>query len=145
MREGTRRDRFRVAERLRLAEIIEENVRKGRTTFDRDPSTRYAVEHAVELFSEAAEKVSARFERANPGIPWKGLRPLRRDVAHPVRRRTTSGESRRCVAVRARRCAKDRAQASVGDLSRIGGVSVSPAAMGFCVRGPSVADVSNAF
>ncbi len=88
MREGTRRDRFRVAERLRLAEIIEENVRKGRTT---------------------------------------------------------SGESRRCVAVRARRCAKDRAQASVGDLSRIGGVSVSPAAMGFCVRGPSVADVSNAF
>ena len=83
MREGTRRDRFLVAEMLRHAEVIEENVRKGRTIFDRDPSTRYAVEHAVELFSEAAEKVSARFERANPGIPWKGLRPLRRDVAHP--------------------------------------------------------------
>ena len=83
LRERARRDRFLVAEMLRHAGVIGENVRKGRSAFDDDVSTRYALEHAVELFSEAAEKVSNAFERENPTIPWKGLRPLRRDVAHP--------------------------------------------------------------
>lgn len=83
MKEGERRDRFLVAEMLRHAEVIAINVAKGRTAFERDASTRYALDHAVELFSEAAEKLSSRFELANPEIPWKGLRPLRRDVAHP--------------------------------------------------------------
>lgn len=68
---------------LRHGEVIAVNVAKGRTAFDSDVSTRYALDHAVELLSEAAEKLSSGFERANPAIPWKGLRPLRRDVAHP--------------------------------------------------------------
>jgi uncharacterized protein with HEPN domain len=68
---------------LRHAEIMSEIARRGRAGFERDPVTRYALEHAVELFSEAAEKLSSAFESANPGIPWKGLRPLRREVAHP--------------------------------------------------------------
>jgi uncharacterized protein with HEPN domain len=80
---GARRDRFLVSEMLRHADVMAEVVRRGREEFDRDRPTRYAVEHAVELFAEAAEKLSGEFERANPGIPWRGLRPLRRDVAHP--------------------------------------------------------------
>lgn len=83
MKEGERRDRFLVSEMLRHSEVIAENVAKGRAAFDADASTRYALEHAVELFSEAAEKLSSGFEQVNPEIPWKGLRPLRRDVAHP--------------------------------------------------------------
>jgi uncharacterized protein with HEPN domain len=79
----SRRDRFLVDEMLRHAEVMAAVVRKGRASLEEDSLTRYALEHAVELFSEAAEKLSATFEHANPGIPWKALRPLRRDVAHP--------------------------------------------------------------
>ena len=67
---------------LRHAEAMSEIARRGRPAFERDPVTRYALEHAVELLSEAAEKLSSSFESANPGVPWKGLRPLRREVAH---------------------------------------------------------------
>lgn len=63
--------------------MISAIVAKGRTTLETDISTRYALEHAVELFAEAAGKLSSAFEQANPSVPWKGLRPLRRDVAHP--------------------------------------------------------------
>ena len=83
MKDGSRRDRFLVDEMLRHAAVMAEAVRRGRLSFDDDALTRYALEHAVELFSEAAEKLSARFEQANPAVPWKALRPLRREVAHP--------------------------------------------------------------
>jgi uncharacterized protein with HEPN domain len=83
VKDGSRRDRFLVDEMLRHAEVIAEVVRKGRESFENDLVTRYALEHAVELFSEAAEKLSDPFERANPGVPWKALRPVRREVAHP--------------------------------------------------------------
>jgi uncharacterized protein with HEPN domain len=72
-----------VDEMLRHADVMAEIVRRGRASFESDVPTRYAVEHAVELFSEAAEKLSSAFENSNPGIPWKALRPLRREVAHP--------------------------------------------------------------
>ncbi|MCI4334775.1 MAG: DUF86 domain-containing protein [Thermoplasmata archaeon] len=83
MKEGSRRDRFLVEKMLRHADVMAEVVRRGRPSFDSDPLARYALEHAVELFSEAAEKLSASFERSNPDVPWKSLRPLRREVAHP--------------------------------------------------------------
>jgi hypothetical protein len=41
--EGARRDRFQVAEMLRHAEVVAENVREGREAFDRDRTTRYAL------------------------------------------------------------------------------------------------------
>lgn len=83
MKDSARRDRFLVQEMLRHAEVIAAGAGKGRSVFDKDASTRYAMEHAIELFAEAAEKLSSAFERANPSVPWRGLRPLRRDVAHP--------------------------------------------------------------
>ncbi len=86
MKEAERRDRFLVAEMLRHAEVVATNVARGRAAFDTDLTTRYALDHAIELFSEAAEKLSSEFERLHPEIPWKGLRPLRRDVAHPYDR-----------------------------------------------------------
>ena len=83
MKEGSRRDRFLVAEMLRHAEVISTIVGRGREPLEKDPPSRYALEHAVGLLSEAAEKISSDFESYNPGIPWKALRPLRREVAHP--------------------------------------------------------------
>jgi uncharacterized protein with HEPN domain len=65
------------------ADVIAVNVRKGRDAFEVDATTRYAVEHAAELFAEAAEKVSRQFKSANPGVPWDRLRELRRVLAHP--------------------------------------------------------------
>lgn len=83
MKPSERRDRFLVDEMLNHAEVVAVSVRKGRDAFDTDVTTRYAVEHATELFAEAAEKVSRPFKTANPQIPWDRLRELRHDVAHP--------------------------------------------------------------
>lgn len=45
---------------------------KGKSEFraSEDTVTRYAAEHAVELFAEVAKKVRGAFEKANPKVPW---------------------------------------------------------------------------
>ena len=83
MKDNPRRDRFLVDEMLNHADVIGANVRKGRDVFETDATTRYAVEHAAELFAEAAEKIGHQFKRANPRLPWDRLRELRRGRAHP--------------------------------------------------------------
>jgi uncharacterized protein with HEPN domain len=83
VKDGPLRDRYLVDQMLTHADVIAVNVRKGRDEFETDPTTRYAVEHASELFAEAAEKVGKAFKGANPGVPWARLRDLRRMVAHP--------------------------------------------------------------
>jgi uncharacterized protein with HEPN domain len=77
------RDRFLVDEMLRHLSVLAAGVKEGKANFAKDPMTRYAVEHAAELLAEAAEKVGQAFKTANPKVPWKELRPLRRGVAHP--------------------------------------------------------------
>jgi len=83
VKEGQQRDRYLVDQMLTHAEVIAVNVRKGRDVFETDPTTRYAAEHAAELFAEAAEKIGRAFKNANPAIPWDRLRELRRLVVHP--------------------------------------------------------------
>jgi uncharacterized protein with HEPN domain len=85
LRESSSRDRFLVEEMLHHAGVISAIVSEGKSRF-LDPTndrSRYAVQHAIELFAEAAEKVSRPFKSANPRIPWDALRPLRKGVAHP--------------------------------------------------------------
>jgi uncharacterized protein with HEPN domain len=77
------RDRFLVDEMLRHLAVLAAGAKGGKVTLVDDPMIRYAVEHATELLAEAAEKVSHAFKTANPKVPWKELRPLRRGVAHP--------------------------------------------------------------
>ena len=72
-----------VDEMLTHAELVAANVKRGRDTFEVDSTVRYAVEHAVELFAEAAERTSRALKSANPLIPWERLRELRHDVVHP--------------------------------------------------------------
>ncbi len=83
MKQGRRGDRYLVDQMLTHAEVIAVNVRKGRDEFETDPTTRYAVEHAIELFAEAAEKIGKTFKSTNSGVPWELFRELRRIVAHP--------------------------------------------------------------
>jgi uncharacterized protein with HEPN domain len=78
-----RRDRFLVDEMLTHAGVVAMNVPKGREALRSDPTVRYALEHAIELLAEAAEKVSRPVKSANPAVPWTALRELRRVVAHP--------------------------------------------------------------
>jgi uncharacterized protein with HEPN domain len=77
------RDRFLVDEMLRYLTVLGAGVKQGKANLAEDSMTRYAVEHATELLAEAAEKVGRAFKAANPKVPWKELRPLRRGVAHP--------------------------------------------------------------
>ena len=83
MKDSARRDRFLVDEMLSHAEVVAANVRKGRDVFETDATTRYAVEHATELFAGAAEKIGNQLKSANPRLPWDRLRELRRGLAHP--------------------------------------------------------------
>lgn len=83
MKESEQRDRFLVDEMLRHAEVLASVVRRGKDSLTTEPTDRYAAEHAVELFAEAAKKLSKPFRTANPKIPWDALRRFRRDVAHP--------------------------------------------------------------
>ncbi|MGI0055590.1 MAG: HepT-like ribonuclease domain-containing protein [Thermoplasmata archaeon] len=83
MKDSPGRDRFLVDEMLNHAEVVAANVRKGRDVFETDATPRYAIEHATELFAEAAEKIGHQFKSTNPHLPWDRLRELRRGLAHP--------------------------------------------------------------
>lgn len=47
-----------------------------------DPMRRMAVERALEILGEAARRVSERFRRAHPEIPWRDLVGQRNVLAH---------------------------------------------------------------
>ncbi len=83
MNEGEQRDRFLVDEMLRHLGVVELTVRGGKVRVEDDVTTRYALEHATELFLEAAKKVSGRFQKTNPGVPWESFVGVRNSIAHP--------------------------------------------------------------
>lgn len=83
MKESEQRDRFLVDEMLTHLAVIGTGVKGGKERLSHEPEPRYALEHAIELLSEAAEKTSNAFKTANPAIPWDRLRELRKEVAHP--------------------------------------------------------------
>jgi uncharacterized protein with HEPN domain len=79
------RDRLLADEMRTHLRVIAMIAQRGKARF-RGPEgeeSRYAAIQAVELPGEAAEKISGPFEKANPKIPWKSLRPSRKRVAHP--------------------------------------------------------------
>ncbi|MGI0055593.1 MAG: HepT-like ribonuclease domain-containing protein [Thermoplasmata archaeon] len=85
MKESEERDRFLVEEMLTHLKLIARIADRGKGPFvsTEGEESRYAMREAIELLAEAVEKVSGSFEKANPGIPWKDFRPLRKRVAHP--------------------------------------------------------------
>lgn len=83
MKEAEQRDRFLAEEMLQHLGVVALTVKGGRGRLSTGPEPRYALEHAVEMLAEAAEKTSRVFKTANPGIPWRSLRQFRHDVVHP--------------------------------------------------------------
>lgn len=79
----TNRDAYLVGEMRRHAAVVAQLVGRGRGELRNDVVARYALAHAVMMFIEAAGKLSADFERENPRIPLRGVRPIRREIAHP--------------------------------------------------------------
>ena len=79
------RDKFLVSQMLSHLEVLEEIASEGKTGFlsPNGRRSRYSAMQAIELTAEAAEKVSGSFEKANPAVPWRALRSLRHDIAHP--------------------------------------------------------------
>jgi uncharacterized protein with HEPN domain len=78
-----RDDRFLVEEMQRHLAVAISIAATGKGRVSDDIEARYALEHAVELFAEAAKKTSNSFREANSGIDWLAVRAFRRVLAHP--------------------------------------------------------------
>jgi uncharacterized protein with HEPN domain len=81
--ESLPRDRFLVTEMLRHLGVIAMVAASGKESLAKDPSQRYALEHACELLAEAAKHTSREFRSLNSSVSWRALRALRTAVAHP--------------------------------------------------------------
>lgn len=57
---------------------------RGKTLDDfvEDRMLQYAVERAVEIIGEAANRISAAFHQAHPGVPWRKIVGQRNVLAH---------------------------------------------------------------
>jgi uncharacterized protein with HEPN domain len=50
--------------------------------YSENPMLHLAVERALEIIGEAANRVSSTFQRAHPEIPWRGIVAQRNVLAH---------------------------------------------------------------
>ena len=55
---------------------------KTRTEYDRDDILRDAIERRVEIFGEAARRLSGAFRDSHPEIPWRAIMATRHILAH---------------------------------------------------------------
>ena len=51
-------------------------------SFTADPKTLFATCYGIQVVGEAAWKLSARFQRANPAIPWPLIASMRHRLVH---------------------------------------------------------------
>jgi uncharacterized protein with HEPN domain len=59
---------------------------KPRAKYDKDDILRLGLTHLVQVIGEAARKVSARFQRALPEIPWRKIIGMRHRIVHDYMR-----------------------------------------------------------
>jgi uncharacterized protein with HEPN domain len=59
---------------------------KPRAKYDRDDILRLGLTHLVQVIGEAARKVSAKFQRAHPEIPWRKIIGMRHRIVHDYMR-----------------------------------------------------------
>lgn len=57
-------------------------VERTRTDLDGDLMLRFALVRAIEVFGEAAAKVSAAMKEASPEIPWTQIVAMRNRLIH---------------------------------------------------------------
>jgi uncharacterized protein with HEPN domain len=53
-----------------------------REKYDTDENLRLALAHLVQIFGEAARRISPELQRAYPKIPWKQIIGMRHKVVH---------------------------------------------------------------
>lgn len=55
---------------------------KKRIDFEKDQMLSFAVIRALEIFGEAASRISSEFQIANPHIPWRAIVGMRNRLIH---------------------------------------------------------------
>lgn len=55
---------------------------KVRGDFERDQMLSFAVIRALEIFGEAASRVSNQFQKKHPHIPWRAIVGMRNRLIH---------------------------------------------------------------
>ena len=68
----------------RYTETIAHWVAKGHAAFlDPETGCQATIERQFEQLEEAAHRLGASFQKANPGIPWAPMFELRNEFSHP--------------------------------------------------------------
>ncbi len=55
---------------------------KTRQSYDSDETLRLALAHLIQVFGEAARRVSGVFQQAHPEIPWEEIVGMRHKIVH---------------------------------------------------------------
>jgi uncharacterized protein with HEPN domain len=59
---------------------------KTRAKYDKDDILRLGLTHLVQVIGEAARKVSVKFQREHPEIPWRKIIGMRHRIVHDYMR-----------------------------------------------------------
>jgi uncharacterized protein with HEPN domain len=59
---------------------------KSRAKYDKDDMLRLGLTHLVQVIGEAARKVSEKFQREHPEIPWRKIIGMRHRIVHDYMR-----------------------------------------------------------
>jgi len=59
---------------------------KSRAKYDKDDMLRLGLTHLVQVIGEAASKVSEKFQREHPEIPWRKIIGMRHRIVHDYMR-----------------------------------------------------------
>ena len=76
-------DFIRLKHMLEAAHIcMHFSVGKARIDFEKDQMLSFAVIRALEVFGEAASRISNEFQKTNPHIPWRARVSMRNRLIH---------------------------------------------------------------
>ena len=80
---------MRAEDRVRLRHMVEAAESAGqfitdrqRTDLDEDRMLLFALMYAIEIFGEAASKISAETRATHTGIPWRAIIGMRNRLIH---------------------------------------------------------------
>jgi len=62
--------------------IVGKVSRRTRPEFDAGEDLRLALAHLIQVFGEAARRVSPAFQKAHPEVPWSKIVGMRHKVVH---------------------------------------------------------------
>jgi uncharacterized protein with HEPN domain len=76
-------DRIRILHMIDAAEAVAHFItERSRDDLDQDRMLRFAVVHAIEVFGEAASRISSESRTAAPQVPWGAIVSMRNRLIH---------------------------------------------------------------